>query len=79
MERRSRLSSAGILLSISSRSRARFFAGFALRSFLHRGQAFAQQASLGAALVEQGSDDEHSQRDNHKHGDGDRVSIQCDQ
>ena len=69
-ERRRRLSSAGILLNISSRSSARFSPGVALRSLLHGGKAFAQQARLGAALVEQGGDDKHPQRDHHKHRNG---------
>ena len=47
------------------------FSSLALRSLLYRREALAQQARLRTALVEQGKDDKHSQRDDHKHGDGD--------
>ncbi len=39
-----------------------FLAGLAFRRLLHGREAFAQQASFGAALVQQGSDDKHCQR-----------------
>ena len=70
-DRRNRLSSAGILLSTSSRSSASSWLGFALRGLLHGGEAFAQQAGLGAAFVQQGSADKHRQRDHHKDRNGD--------
>ena len=68
-ERRSKLSSAGILLMTWSRSSASSWLGSRSAALLYRGQAFPQQTGFGTALVQQGSDDEDRQRDHHEDRD----------
>jgi len=50
-----------------------FFARLTVRGFLHGCQTFAQQPSLGTALVEQGSQGEDAYSDDHENEYGDNC------